>query len=70
MMGKKTFDALLKEGKAKFDGNREAFDLLRNSMVRFAMDFEVLPGTGGRRLALPTGEPFEVPPPAINIMTD
>jgi alkyl sulfatase BDS1-like metallo-beta-lactamase superfamily hydrolase len=70
MMGRKTFDDLLKEGKAKFDGDREPFDLLRNSMVRFAMDFEVLPGTGGKRLALPAGEPFEITPPAINVMTN
>ena len=70
MMGKKTFDDLLKEGKAKFEGDRRPFDLLRNSMVRFAMDFEVLPGTGGKRLPQPSGEPFEITPPAISVMTN
>jgi len=70
MMGKATFDDLLKQGKAKFEGNREPFDLLRSSLVRFAMDFEILPGTGGKRLAQPTGEPFEIEPPAINAITD
>lgn len=70
MMGKATFDDLIKQGKAKFDGNREPFDLLRNSMVRFAMDFEVIPGTGGKRLAQPTGDPFEVVPPSIQAITD
>lgn len=70
MMGKATFDDLLKQGKAKFEGNREPFDLLRDSLVRFTMDFEVLPGTGGKRLPQPTGDPFEVVPPAINTITD
>lgn len=70
MMGKATFDDLLKQGRAKFDGNREPFDLLRSSMVRFTTDFEVLPGTGGKRLALPTGDPFEVVPPSIQAITD
>ena len=70
MMGKATFDDLLKQGKAKFDGNREPFALLRSSMVRFTMDFEILPGTGGKRLAQPTGEPFEIEPPAIKTITD
>jgi alkyl sulfatase BDS1-like metallo-beta-lactamase superfamily hydrolase len=70
MMGKATFDDLLKQGKAKFDGKREPFDLLRSSMVRFSMNFEVLPGTGGKRLAQPTGDPFEIEPPAIQAITD
>ena len=70
MMGKATFDDMIKQGKAKFDGNREPFELLRGSLVRFAMDFEVLPGTGGKRLALPTGDPFEVVPLPVNVLTD
>jgi alkyl sulfatase BDS1-like metallo-beta-lactamase superfamily hydrolase len=70
MMGNATFDDLIKQGKAKFEGNREPFDLLRSSMSRFSMDFEILPGTGGKRLALPTGDPFEVLPPAIQAITD
>jgi alkyl sulfatase BDS1-like metallo-beta-lactamase superfamily hydrolase len=70
MMGKATFDDLIKDGKATFAGNREPFDLLRSSLVRFTADFEVLPGTGGKRLAQPTGDPFEIVPPAINTMTN
>jgi alkyl sulfatase BDS1-like metallo-beta-lactamase superfamily hydrolase len=70
MMGKATFDDMIKQGKAKFAGSREPFDLLRSSMVRFTMDFEVLPGTGGKRLQQPTGDPFEIVPPAINVITD
>lgn len=70
MMGASTFDKLLEEGKARFEGNREPFDLLRSSLVQFAMDFEILPGTGGKRVAQPTGEPFEIEPPAIQAITD
>lgn len=70
MMGKATFDDLIKQGKAKFEGNREPYDLLRSSMVRFSMDFEILPGTGGKRLKQPTGDPFEIVPPAVNAITD
>lgn len=70
MMGKATFDDLIKQGKVKFDGNRAPFDLLRSSLVRFAMDFEVFPGTGGKHLVLPTGDPFEVVPPSIHVMTN
>ncbi len=70
MMGKATFDDLLKAGKAKFDGNREPFDLLRSSMIRFTMDFEILPGTGGKQVEQPSRDPFEVDPPAIKAITD
>jgi alkyl sulfatase BDS1-like metallo-beta-lactamase superfamily hydrolase len=70
MMGKATFDDMLKQGKAKFEGSRQPFDLLRSSMVRFTIDFEVLPGTGGKRLPEPTGDPFEVSPPSIHVMTN
>jgi len=70
MMGKATFDDLLKQGKASFDGNREPFDLLRSSMTRFSMDFEILPGTGGKRVEQPARDPFEVEPPAIKTITD
>jgi len=70
MMGKATFDDLLKQGKANFDGNREPFDLLRSSMTRFSMDFEILPGTGGKRVEQPARDPFEVEPPAIKTITD
>lgn len=45
MAGMTTFDELLKEGKAKFDGDRKPFDVLRSAMVRFTPDFEMMPGT-------------------------
>jgi alkyl sulfatase BDS1-like metallo-beta-lactamase superfamily hydrolase len=45
MGGTKTFDQLISEGKAKFVGNRQAFDDLRNSLTTFTPDFELMPGT-------------------------
>jgi alkyl sulfatase BDS1-like metallo-beta-lactamase superfamily hydrolase len=45
MAGTATFDDLLKEGKAKFDGDRKPFDVIRSAMVRFTPDFEMMPGT-------------------------
>ena len=45
MGGTKTFDQLISEGKAKFVGNRQAFDDLRNSLTSFTPDFELMPGT-------------------------
>jgi alkyl sulfatase BDS1-like metallo-beta-lactamase superfamily hydrolase len=52
MAGTSTFDDLLKEGKAKFDGDRKPFEVLRSAMVRFTPDFEMIPGTapkGGKK---------------------
>ena len=40
-----TFDKLVAEGKAKFEGDRKPFDQLRSTLTRFAMDFELMPGT-------------------------
>jgi alkyl sulfatase BDS1-like metallo-beta-lactamase superfamily hydrolase len=70
MMGKATFDDMVKQGKAKFEGNRKPFDLLRSSMTSFTMDFEILPGTGGKRVGQPAKDPFEIKPPAIKTITD
>jgi alkyl sulfatase BDS1-like metallo-beta-lactamase superfamily hydrolase len=69
MMGKATFDDQIKNGKAKLAGNREPYDLLKNSLVQFNMGFEILPGTGGTSLTAPKN-PFEQPAPAINTITD
>jgi len=70
MMGAATFDDMIKAGKATFKGNREPFDLLRNSMVAFSMGFEILPGTGGTRFDREATLPFEIEPPAIRAITD
>jgi alkyl sulfatase BDS1-like metallo-beta-lactamase superfamily hydrolase len=70
MMGAATFDDMIKAGKATFEGNREPFDLLRNSMVAFSMGFEILPGTGGTRFDREATLPFEIEPPSIRTITD
>jgi len=65
MGGKAAFDDLIKAGKAKFDGDREPFDQLRSILVRFAMDFDMMPGTKPATPALlPAKDPFEADEPA------
>jgi alkyl sulfatase BDS1-like metallo-beta-lactamase superfamily hydrolase len=63
MMGKTTLDDLIAGGKAKLDGDRAPYDLLKASVVQFNMGFEILPGTKAtpetRKM-----EPFEQAPPA------
>jgi alkyl sulfatase BDS1-like metallo-beta-lactamase superfamily hydrolase len=62
MMGQKTFDDLLKDGKASFDGDRKPFDQLRTLLVKFTPDFEILPGTAAPKTpGLPVSKEFEVP---------
>jgi alkyl sulfatase BDS1-like metallo-beta-lactamase superfamily hydrolase len=59
MMGIASFDDLIAQGKAKFEGNRAGFDRLRAILVPFTPDFEILPGTAPKqRAAAP--KPFEV----------
>jgi alkyl sulfatase BDS1-like metallo-beta-lactamase superfamily hydrolase len=69
MMGKATFDDQIKNGKAKLVGNREPYDLLKNSLTQFNTGFQVLPGTGGTSLTAPK-DPFEQEAPAIQSITD
>jgi alkyl sulfatase BDS1-like metallo-beta-lactamase superfamily hydrolase len=45
MAGVASFDDLIKEGKAKFDGDRTGFDQMRAILVPFTPDFEIMPGT-------------------------
>ena len=45
MGGTLTFDDLLKSGHAKFVGDREPFDQLKNMLVQFDPIFEIIPGT-------------------------
>ena len=59
MMGAASFDDLIKEGKAKFDGNRTGFDQLRAILVPFTPDFEIMPGTAPKTPGKPP-KPFEV----------
>jgi alkyl sulfatase BDS1-like metallo-beta-lactamase superfamily hydrolase len=60
MMGVRTFDDLVKDGKAKFEGDRKPFDQLRSLMVSFTPNFEILPGTAAKK-PTPGAKPMEVP---------
>ncbi len=65
MGGTATFDELLKEGTAKFEGDRKPFDVLRSALVRFTPDFEMLPGTAPKDPKTPSAQkPFEAHEPA------
>jgi alkyl sulfatase BDS1-like metallo-beta-lactamase superfamily hydrolase len=59
MMGVASFDDLIKEGKAKFEGDRSGFDQLRSTLVVFTPDFEILPGTAPKQKT-DAPKPFEV----------
>lgn len=69
MLGQATFDQLIEEGKARFEGNRAPFDLLKDSLVQFDMGFEILPGTGAKDLTS-EAKAFEQTPLTINAITD
>ena len=60
MMGVSSFDDLIQAGKARFVGDRKAFDQLRGLMVAFTPDFEILPGTAPKA-ASAAPKPFEMP---------
>jgi alkyl sulfatase BDS1-like metallo-beta-lactamase superfamily hydrolase len=59
MMGLASFDDLIKDGRAKFEGDRSGFDQLRSVIVPFTPDFEILPGTAPQQRVEPP-KPFEV----------
>jgi len=63
MMGKTTLDDLIAGGKAKLEGDRTPYDLLKASVIQFEMGFEILPGTKGASQPRKT-DPFEQVPPA------
>lgn len=61
MGGQTTFDKLIEDGKATFDGDRKPFDALRAALNVFTPDFEILPGTiVGKPAATPKTDPFKV----------
>ena len=65
MGGTATFDQLISEGKAKFDGDRKPFETLRGALVSFTPDFEVLPGTKKGPSSVPAiKDPIQAPEPA------
>ena len=45
MMGVNTFEELEAAGKAKFEGDRSAYEQLKGTLVKFTPDFEIMPGT-------------------------
>ena len=64
MLGAVTFDDLLAQGKARFEGNRAAFDELRTMVDQFELGFEIMPGTApGASGERPDGS-MSQPPPA------
>jgi alkyl sulfatase BDS1-like metallo-beta-lactamase superfamily hydrolase len=63
MMGQATFDDLIAAGKAKLDGDRKPYDVLKTRLVQFDMGFEILPGTKAAP-ETPKMSPFQQAPPA------
>ncbi|HQR70127.1 MAG TPA: alkyl sulfatase dimerization domain-containing protein [Burkholderiaceae bacterium] len=63
MTGTASFDQLATEGKAKFDGDRTIIGKLRDLMVTFTPDFEILPGTAPTQRQVPPGRSFALPDP-------
>jgi alkyl sulfatase BDS1-like metallo-beta-lactamase superfamily hydrolase len=65
MMGAASFDQLADEGKARFDGDRTVIHKLRDLMVTFTPDFEILPGTAPTQRQVPPGRSFALPPTGV-----
>jgi len=65
--GVASFDQLATEGKAKFDGDREIIHKLRDLMVTFTPDFEVLPGTAPSQRQVPPGRSFALPTSGLTL---
>ena len=63
MMGVASFDQLAEEGKASFGGDRAIIHTLRDLMVPFTPNFEVLPGTAPTKSQVPPGRSFALPDP-------
>ena len=63
MMGRSSFDDLIKAGKATFAGDRKPFDQLRSLLVVFAPNFEIMPGTAATSSAARDANAKEEPSP-------
>ena len=61
MMGVASFDQLADEGKARLEGDRAIIHKLRDLMVTFTPDFEILPGTAPTERQVPPGRSFALP---------
>ena len=73
MMGQTSFDQQIAAGKARLQGDRRPYDLLKSLLVQFKIDFQILPGTGGTRVsggATAEPDPFRHQSGAINSVTD
>jgi len=64
MMGAATFDDLLAKGRARFEGNRAAFDELRTMIDQFDVGFEIMPGTAPGASGERADGSLRQPPPA------
>jgi hypothetical protein len=69
MMGVASFDQLKEEGKARLDGDGKIIHKLRDLMVTFTPDFEILPGTAPTQRQVPPGRSFALPASGL-IQTD
>jgi alkyl sulfatase BDS1-like metallo-beta-lactamase superfamily hydrolase len=70
MMGTASFEQLAAEGKARMQGNRKVLAQLRDLMVTFTPNFEILPGTAARTTQVPPGRSFALPASATEIPID
>lgn len=61
MMGQAGFEQLEKEGKARLEGDRTVVAKLRDMMVTFTPDFEILPGTAPSDPKEPSARPLALP---------
>ena len=70
MMGQAGFEKLEEEGKAKLDGDRTVIAKLRDMMVTFTPDFEILPGTAPSGQKAPPGQSLALPGDDALVDTD
>ena len=70
MMGVATLEQLEREGKARLVGDRAVVTKLRELMVAFTPDFEILPGTVQTQRQVPPGRSFALPPTSTLIPGD
>jgi alkyl sulfatase BDS1-like metallo-beta-lactamase superfamily hydrolase len=70
MMGVASFDQLAQEGKARMDGDRTILAKLRDLMVAFTPDFEILPGTAPTERQVPPGRSFALPAHSTQIQPE
>jgi alkyl sulfatase BDS1-like metallo-beta-lactamase superfamily hydrolase len=65
MMGLKTLEAQIAEGKAKFEGDISILSKLAATMVDFDPRFEIMPGTKARTATVSHADPYQAVPEKI-----